>query len=129
MNPSELYNAITTGQDTLTKIDQFLHGSFVNFVTGIVNKYTAQQLEPFFQFAHSLDNDIQVKDLEDGYAEFQADLNNARQISLTKISNAGEWLKTHPLILRFVANHVTSGGIDEEALQQMREVISTDKSV
>lgn len=123
MSPSELFDAITTAQDTLSKVDGFLQGSFVTTVTKIVNTYTAQQLRPLFELVHSMEAGISADELQTAYGEFQADLNNARQIDLSAISNAGEWLKNHPLILRFVANHFTKGTVDEQAVQQMREAV------
>lgn len=107
MSPSELFDAISTAQDTLSKVDSFLKGSFVTVVTNLVNKFDKEQLTPIFELVHSVDGSIPVSSIKDAYDEFKADLNNARQIDLDAISNAGQWLKTHPLILRFVANHFT----------------------
>lgn len=108
MTSDELFTAITQAQETLGKVDQFLHGAFVNFITTMINKYTADQLLPIFQLINALDKEIEVDDLKSSYLLFQADLNNAQQIDLTNISNAGEWLKNHPLVLRFIANHFTN---------------------
>lgn len=129
MSSDELSAAITNAQETLSKVDQFIHGQFVSFVLGIVNKYTAEQLDPIFQLVHALDNQIAVEDLKKCFSVFQADLNNARQINLTNISNAGQWLKNHPLILRFVATHFTEGTVDEQAVQQMRDAVRSIESV
>ncbi len=107
MTSDELFQAITNAQSTLATADKILHGPLVNFVLKILNQYDNVKLQSLWLLLQELTGtDAKVFAAE--FDEIKADVLNSQQIDLTAISNAGEWLKNHPLVLRFVANHFTN---------------------
>lgn len=107
MTADQLSDAITNGQVSLATAQRVLHGPLVNLLRTMLDKYDNAKLESIWKLFESLSG-TPADEFATAFDVFKADIVNAQQIDFAAISNAGEWLKNHYLVLRFVANHFTT---------------------
>lgn len=106
MTSDQLADAITNAQVTLAAADRVLHGPLVSLLRAMLDKYDNAKLQSIWQLLESLSG-TPADEFAKAFDVFKADVVAAQAIDIPKIVNAGNWLKNHALVLRFVANHFT----------------------
>lgn len=106
MTSDQLSDVITNAQVTLAAADRILHGPLLNLLRTMIDKYDNAKLQSIWQLLESLSG-TPADEFAKAFDVFKADVIGAQAIDIPAIVNAGNWLKGHPLVLRFVANHFT----------------------